>query len=153
MSVKPITSYDDFKKIIAQDKVTAIDFWATWCGPCKMISPMFEKLAGAADADKIEFYKVDVDEQGQIAEEVGIKAMPTFVFFKDGKKIKETVGANPGALDVSRTSSLSLVDQMLRWLMQFLFLAHRPASSKLLLNFYSLFRDKRIICCNIFMTL
>ena len=79
-----------------------------------MISPMFEKLAAAADADKIEFYKVDVDEQGQIAEEVGIKAMPTFVFFKDGKKIKETVGANPGALDVSCTSLLLVAGPMLQ---------------------------------------
>lgn len=66
-----------------------------------MISPIFEKFAAAADADKIEFYKVDVDEQDKIAAEVGIKAMPTFVFFKNGQKVKETVGANPGALDVS----------------------------------------------------
>ena len=77
---------------------------ATWCGPCKMISPLFEKFAAEAPADKIAFYKVDVDEQEQISQEVGIKAMPTFVFFKKGEKVTEVVGAVPQKLQVSRES-------------------------------------------------
>ncbi|UZJ54189.1 hypothetical protein CBS101457_003509 [Exobasidium rhododendri] len=101
MSVQAITSYEEFKKIINGDKVAAIDFWATWCGPCKMISPMFEKFAAAAPADKIAFYKVDVDEQDQISQEVGVKAMPTFVFFKNGEKLNEVVGAIPQQLQVA----------------------------------------------------
>lgn len=101
MSVQAITSYEDFQKIINGDKVAAIDFWATWCGPCKMISPLFEKFASEAPSDQIAFYKVDVDEQEQISQEVGITAMPTFVFFKNGQKITQTVGANPQQLQVS----------------------------------------------------
>jgi thioredoxin 1 len=65
-----------------------------------MISPMFEKFAAEAPADKIAFYKVDVDEQDQISQEVGIKAMPTFVFFKNGQKLNEVVGAIPQQLQV-----------------------------------------------------
>lgn len=66
-----------------------------------MISPMFEKFANEAPADKIAFYKVDVDEQEQIAAEVGISAMPTFVFFKKGEKLHQVVGAVPQQLQVS----------------------------------------------------
>jgi thioredoxin-like negative regulator of GroEL len=69
-----------------------------------MISPLFEKFAASAPADKIAFYKVDVDEQEQISQEVGVKAMPTFVFFKNGQKIHEVVGANPPKLQVSKTA-------------------------------------------------
>jgi thioredoxin-like negative regulator of GroEL len=69
-----------------------------------MISPLFEKFAAAAPADKIAFYKVDVDEQEQISQEVGIKAMPTFVFFKNGQKLSDVVGANPQKLQVSVSS-------------------------------------------------
>ncbi|PWN33299.1 putative TRX2-thioredoxin II [Meira miltonrushii] len=101
MSVQAIESYEDFQKIINGDKIAAIDFWATWCGPCKMISPLFEKFAGEAPSDQIAFYKVDVDEQEKISQEVGITAMPTFVFFKNGQKITQTVGANPQQLQAA----------------------------------------------------
>lgn len=66
-----------------------------------MISPLFEKFAASSDASKIAFYKVDVDEQEQISQEVGIKAMPTFLFFQNGKKLNEVVGANPQQLQAS----------------------------------------------------
>jgi thioredoxin 1 len=66
-----------------------------------MISPMFEKFAAEAPAAKIAFYKVDVDEQEQISQEVGVKAMPTFMFFKNGQKLNEVVGAIPQQLQVS----------------------------------------------------
>jgi len=84
---------------IKSGKPAVIDFWATWCGPCKVISPIFEKYSESAEfSDGIDFYKVDVDEQEQIAAEVGIRAMPTFMSFKDGQKGKQVVGANPQAL-------------------------------------------------------
>ena len=110
MSVQAINSYEDFQKIINGDKIAAIDFWATWCGPCKMISPLFEKFAADAPTDQIAFYKVDVDEQEQISQEVGITAMPTFVFFKNGQKITQTVGANPQQLQVSNNTIVSVMD-------------------------------------------
>jgi thioredoxin 1 len=61
---------------INSSKPAVVDFWATWCGPCRIISPIFEKLSEKAEfADNVEFYKVDVDEQERIAEEVGIRAV------------------------------------------------------------------------------
>ncbi|KAF8893714.1 putative thioredoxin [Gymnopilus junonius] len=97
MVVKPLNSYAEFQKVINSGKPILIDFWATWCGPCKAISPIFEKLSESAP-EGVEFYKVDVDEQEQIAQEVGIRAMPTFMIFKDGDKVKDLVGARPAQL-------------------------------------------------------
>ncbi|EJU02536.1 thioredoxin [Dacryopinax primogenitus] len=98
-AVTPITSYKQFKELLDSNKLFVIDFWATWCGPCRMIRPIFEKLAESKDFNsKIAFYSVDVDEQGEIAQEVGIRAMPTFMVFKDGGKIDEFTGAVPAKL-------------------------------------------------------
>ncbi|EMD32666.1 hypothetical protein CERSUDRAFT_118691 [Gelatoporia subvermispora B] len=94
--VKAVASFEEFKQIINSDKVAIFDFWATWCGPCRVISPIFEKLASQVEG--VEFYKVDVDEQGEISQEVGVRAMPTFIAFKGGNKIGEVVGANPAKL-------------------------------------------------------
>ncbi|RPD64761.1 thioredoxin [Lentinus tigrinus ALCF2SS1-7] len=96
MVVKVVSSLEEFKTIINGDKPAVFDFWATWCGPCKLISPIFEKLSEQTDA--VDFYKVDVDEAQDIAQEVGVRAMPTFMAFKQGNKVKEVVGANPPAL-------------------------------------------------------
>lgn len=101
MVVKTIESYEEFQTLINGDKPVVIDFWATWCGPCKVIGPIFEKISDTPAGEKLGFYKVDVDAQDKIAAEVGIKAMPTFVFFKGGQVVKQVVGANPQALQVS----------------------------------------------------
>ncbi|KIY50532.1 thioredoxin [Fistulina hepatica ATCC 64428] len=99
-NVKPITSFDEFTTLINSGKTVIIDFWATWCGPCRAISPIFERLSEeeAFATAGVEFYKVDVDEQQQISEEVKIKAMPTFIAFKDGNVIEQMIGANPNQL-------------------------------------------------------
>ncbi|GJE88329.1 thioredoxin family protein [Phanerochaete sordida] len=96
MPVTPISDIAEFHSIIAKDTYTVFDFWAQWCGPCKVISPIFEKLSEQFAA--VEFYKIDVDAAEAISQELSIRAMPTFILFKNGQKVKEVVGANPAAL-------------------------------------------------------
>jgi len=96
MPVTPLESLQQFHQVINSGKTVVIDFWAEWCGPCRTISPVFAALSN--DTSGVEFYKVDVDTQSEISQEVGIRAMPTFAVFKNGQKIDELVGANPPAL-------------------------------------------------------
>ena len=90
--VKQINDKSEFDALIAGDKVVAVDFTAVWCGPCKMIGPVFVKMAD--EFTNIEFVKVDVDEAEEIAASQAVTAMPTFKFYKGGAKIDELVGAN-----------------------------------------------------------
>jgi thioredoxin 1 len=78
------------------DKLTVVDFWATWCGPCRVISPILEQLA-TERADDLKVAKVDVDENQQTAARFNIRAMPTLLFFKQGKVVGQIVGAVPRA--------------------------------------------------------
>ncbi|KAH6995639.1 thioredoxin-like protein [Ilyonectria sp. MPI-CAGE-AT-0026] len=98
--VKNITSTEEFRKIVDNSpKPVLIDCFATWCGPCKAISPILSKLSDQPGlSDKIEFVKIDVDELPEVSAELGIRAMPTFIVMKDGKKLDELIGANPQAL-------------------------------------------------------
>ncbi|KAF9055754.1 thioredoxin [Panaeolus papilionaceus] len=90
MPVTEIKSLVEFRQIINGDKPAVIDLWATWCGPCRVISPIFEKFS--SETTEIDFYKVDVDTQQDIAQEVGVKA------FHKGDKVGELVGAAPTKL-------------------------------------------------------
>ncbi|KAL3868872.1 hypothetical protein ACJMK2_041628 [Sinanodonta woodiana] len=79
----------------AGNKLVVVDFWAGWCGPCKVIDPVVQALAvDPGLQDKVVFVKVDVDEASEVAEAVGIECMPTFVFFKNGHKVDDMSGAN-----------------------------------------------------------
>jgi len=82
----------DAKLKEAGSNLVVVDFYATWCGPCKVIAPKLEEMAKSMP--DVTFLKVDVDECEDIASHYGISCMPTFVFIKDGEKIKEFSGAN-----------------------------------------------------------
>ncbi len=81
---------ENFNDEIAKGKVL-VDFYAEWCGPCKMISPILEELESSMDDLKV--IKVDVDNEQEIAANYGVMAMPTMLIFKDGQKVDQKVGA------------------------------------------------------------
>ena len=84
------------KNFLNADKVSVLDFYATWCGPCKMMEPIFEKLASSVP--ELQFGRVDVDTNLEAATEYGVTAMPTCIFFKQGQILEKIVGANPSLL-------------------------------------------------------
>ncbi|XP_061183825.1 uncharacterized protein LOC133192013 [Saccostrea echinata] len=94
--VKLLENKAQFDSVIAEGKLTVVDFYATWCGPCRMIAPKIEEME--KENPDVNFVKVDVDENSETAEACGISAMPTFHFYKNGEKLDEVVGADEGKL-------------------------------------------------------
>lgn len=92
MSVAHIASLAEFKTVIAASRLTVVDFFAKWCGPCKQIAPHIEKLA--KEKPNVSFVKVDVDEAQEVAAEYRIRAMPTFMLFKGGSRVEMFEGAD-----------------------------------------------------------
>jgi thioredoxin 1 len=84
----------NFEEIINSDQPVLVDFWAEWCGPCKMIGPIVEELAGDYDGKAI-IGKVDVDTNAEISAKFGIRSIPTLLVFKGGKIVDKQIGAVP----------------------------------------------------------
>ncbi|SPJ81508.1 related to thioredoxin [Fusarium torulosum] len=93
MTVTEVQSLEEFHETLGKHSLVLVDFWAEWCGPCRIISPVVEKLS--QDIPSVHFVKVDVDQAVDIAQEYNIRAMPTFIMFKHGEKVGEVVGADP----------------------------------------------------------
>ena len=86
-----ILTNQNFEEIIKQEGMVLVDFFATWCGPCKMLAPVLSKIAEENEG-KVKIAKVDVDEQRELAIKFGIESIPTLILFKDGEKINEMIG-------------------------------------------------------------
>jgi thioredoxin 1 len=82
--------------VLQADTPVLVDFWAAWCGPCRMIAPILEDLAGVYSG-RLRVVKVDADENQEVAGQYGIHSLPSLVFFKDGREVQRIIGAWPKA--------------------------------------------------------
>ncbi|GIV07335.1 MAG: thioredoxin [Fimbriimonadales bacterium] len=96
---KAITYSDWQTEVLNSSMPVLVDFWAVWCGPCRLIAPIVEEL-GQQYAGKLKVYKVDVDQEQQLAMQYGIMSIPTLLLFKNGQVVEQIVGALPkGAIE------------------------------------------------------
>lgn len=93
MSVLTITNENFEQEVLKSDKPVIVDFWAAWCGPCKMLSPVVDQLAEELDGVKVA--KINIDEQMELAEKYNVSSIPCVVAFKNGEEVNRSVGLAP----------------------------------------------------------
>lgn len=93
MSVTNITAENFNTEVLESEKPVLLDFWAPWCGPCRMVSPILDEIA--QERTDIKVGKVNVDEQSELAGQFGVMSIPTLVVMKNGKVVNQAVGARP----------------------------------------------------------
>src|ERR1700680_4194411 len=92
--IQPVTDSEFENSVLKSDKPVLVDFWATWCGPCRMIAPIVEQIRVEL-GDKVTVLKMDIDENPATPMSLGIMSIPTVIIFKDGKPAERTVGYRP----------------------------------------------------------
>ena len=102
MSAITITKNNFASEVLQSDKTVLLDFWASWCGPCRMLSPIVDQVAD--ECPDVKVGKVNVDEQPELAGQFGIMSIPALLVFKNGKLVNQAVGSRPKA------SVLALLD-------------------------------------------
>lgn len=103
MAVTELTIENFDSEVLKSDKPVLIDFWAEWCGPCKMLSPLVDEIAG--EHDEIKVCKVNVDDEDELAEKFQVQSIPTLLVFKNGKQTNQSVGFIP------KDAVLQLIEQ------------------------------------------
>ncbi len=95
MAVITITKENFAQEVLQSEKPVLLDFWARWCGPCRMLSPIVDEVA--EERGDVKVGKVNVDEQPELAGEFGVMSIPTLLVFEQGKLVRQAVGARPKA--------------------------------------------------------
>ncbi|HOB35785.1 MAG: thioredoxin [Firmicutes bacterium] len=94
MMIKNVTQADFEQEVLQAEGPVLVDFWAAWCGPCRMVAPVLEEVDQEL-GDSLKIAKVNVDEEGELAQKYGIMSIPTLMLFKGGRVVETTVGFQP----------------------------------------------------------
>ncbi len=100
-----VTSSEFDQQVLKSETPVIVDFWAVWCGPCRMIAPHLDALA-TEYAGKVKVVKVNIDDEREVTERYGVQSIPTLFFFKDGKVVDQVVGAVPKNVIASKLDAL-----------------------------------------------
>lgn len=90
--IKVLTKDNFESEVLQSDKTVVVDFWAQWCGPCRMVAPIMDELAGEYE-NKVKIGKLNVDEEGELSQKYRIMSIPTVMFFKNGQLVDKVIGA------------------------------------------------------------